>query len=349
VKVGLKVIVPGAHSTVQDFGRFGFQDMGVPVSGALDAQSLRYANSLVGNASGDAGLEILHFGPTLEVTAEVVCIALGGVGARLELSGDETKTIPAWQSVILQKGQVFKVVMETYAFSCYLAIGGGLDLPLCMGSLSTYVRSGFGGFEGRPLRQGDELEILKTELNSDDCYRFAAMPKFLTTPPENVVSIRVTWGAQKNYFTKASLSQFLETPYTIQPDSDRMGYRLSGERIEFCKKADIVSDGIATGAIQVPGSGQPIVLLADHQTTGGYPKIATVISADLPLMGRLRPGQEISFSVVEVEEAEKLARVQEEASLMLENNMQLVVASTQLNIEALWSENLISGVVSGSN
>jgi 5-oxoprolinase (ATP-hydrolysing) subunit C len=346
---GLKVIAPGAYSTVQDFGRFGFQDMGVPVSGALDAQSLRLANFLVGNASGVAGLEVLHSGPTLEVTAEQVCVALGGIGARLELSGDKIKTIPAWQSVILQKGQVFKVLMEAYSFSCYLAISGGLDLPLCMGSLSTYVRSGFGGFEGRPLQIGDELQILRAEVASEDCYHFAAVPKFLTTPPANVVQIKVTWGAQKDYFAKASLGRFLEVPYTIQPDSDRMGYRLSGEKLEFCDNADIVSDGIATGAIQVPGSGQPIVLLADHQTTGGYPKIATVVSADLPMMGRLRPEQEISFSVVEIDEAENLAREQEETTLMLEDSMQAVAASTQVNIEALWSENLISGVVNGSN
>lgn len=349
MSAGLKVIVPGAHTTVQDFGRFGFQDLGVPVSGALDAQSLRLANALVENAPGEAGLEILYFGPTLEVTAQSVCIALGGAGAKIELLGDEARSLPAWQSVILQQGQIFRISLPTQALCCYLAIGGGLDLPACLGSLSTYTRSGFGGYKGRALLPDDVLEIIRKNASGFDGLSFSSSPKFLTAAPPAIVPIRVTWGAQKSYFTEPSLSRFLAEPYIIQPDSDRMGFRLSGAKLKFNDSSDIVSDGIATGTIQVPGNGQPIILLADHQTTGGYAKIATVISADLPVIGRMRPGQKVCFSIIEIEEAERLIRTQEKALRTLEGNKQVVSELTKVNEEALWQQNLISGVTNATD
>ncbi|MCZ6860774.1 MAG: biotin-dependent carboxyltransferase family protein [Alphaproteobacteria bacterium] len=337
---GLKITAPGVHTTVQDFGRVGYQDMGVPVSGALDPESLRLANVLVGNSRTMAGLEALYQGPTMEVSVDSLRIALGGYGASIDVLGPEPARIAPWRSIVLKRGQIFRVALDGTTSSCYLAIAGGFDLEPCLGSLSTYSRAGLGGFQGRALIAGDELPLVLSSAADGEDVR---LPK----PEANSLQrpIRITWGMQSDSFTDESRARFVTESFSILRESDRMGYRIAGPKIEHQSGYDIVSDGIATGAIQVPGDGQPIVLLADHQTTGGYPKIATVISADLPALGRRIPDQEIRFEAIEVEEAERIRRNREKALCRLEASMERLTGETKLDLDALYASNLISGVV----
>jgi len=337
---GLKISAPGVHTTVQDFGRIGFQDMGVPVSGALDPESLRLANILVGNSRTMAGLEILYQGPTMEVTVDSLHIALGGFGASIDVLVSEPARIAPWESAVLKRGQIFRISLDGTTSSCYLAIAGGFDLDQCLGSLSTYTRAGLGGFQGRALIAGDELPLVLSSASVGNHTRLPKPEVFSLRRP-----IRITWGMQSDYFTDESLTRFVTEPFLILPESDRMGYRIAGPKIEHQSGHDIVSDGIVTGAIQVPGTGDPIVLLADHQTTGGYPKIATVISADLPALGRRKPGQEIRFEVIEVEEAERIRRDREKVLSRLEASMESITLEVELDLEALYGNNLISGAV----
>jgi len=337
---GLKISAPGVHTTVQDFGRVGYQDMGVPVSGALDPESLRLANVLVGNSRTMAGLEVLFQGPTMKITVDSLRIALGGFGASIDVLSPEPARVTPWRSTVLRRGQIFRISLDGKALSCYLAIAGGFDLDPCLGSLSTYTRAGLGGFQGRTLIAGDELPLARCSASDSEDVRLPKPEAFSLQRP-----IRITWGMQRDYFTDESLARFVTEPFSILPESDRMGYRIAGPRIEHQSGHDIVSDGIATGAIQVPGTGNPIVLLADHQTTGGYPKIATVISADLPALGRRKPGQEIRFEVIEVEEAERIRRDREKALCRLEASLEPIKSDVELDLDALYGNNLISGAV----
>ena len=335
----LKVASPGFHTTVQDLGRVGWQDSGVPVSGALDPLSLRIANGLVGNAPDAAALEMLLMGPTLEVEAESVRVALAGDAAKLEILGESPRALLSHQSVFLSRGQKFRVAGLASSACAYLAIEGGIAVPPCLGSASTYVRGGLGGFEGRALRAGDLLPLVRDKSPERPELRLRRAPEI----DRDV--IRVVLGPQDDFFDEANIATFLGSDWRISRDADRMGMRLEGPTLAHKAGYDIVSDGIVTGAIQVPGSGQPILLLADHQTTGGYPKIATVISADLPAAGRRRPGGTIRFAAVTVEEAEEIRRAQERDLAKLLASAETVMQEAIIDLGALYSANLISGVV----
>ena len=337
----LVVVAPGLHSTVQDLGRFGYQAYGVPVAGALDPVGLRLANAVAGNAQGMGALEFLYSGPTLEVAVEAVRVAASA--AEIEILSDPPRRIPPWQSVRLARGARFRLGALRGRVCGYLAVEGGFAIAPVLGSLSTYVRGRIGGLEGRPLREGDRLALALDRPGERGEVRLADPPDL--APP---AWLRVVLGPQDDSFTKSAFDAFLNQPFTVSQEADRMGLRLSGPRLDHALGFNIVSDGIATGAIQVPGSGQPIVLLADHQTTGGYPKIATVISADLPAAGRLKPGDEIGFAEVSVAEAQEARRHLEAA---LDRRLRgLVPARTPavLNQAALYGGNLISGVVDGA-
>jgi biotin-dependent carboxylase-like uncharacterized protein len=342
----LLVVAPGLHSTVQDLGRFGYQAYGVPVAGALDPVGLRLANAVAGNAEGGGqgmgALEFLYSGPTLEVAAAAVRLAASA--AEIEILSDPPRRIPPWQSVRLGRGARFRFGALKMRVCGYLAVEGGFAIAPVLGSQSTYVRGRIGGLDGRPLREGDRLALALDSPGERGEVRLADPPDL--APPAR---LRVVLGPQDDSFTKSSLDAFLNQPFTVSQEADRMGLRLAGPRLDHARGFNIVSDGIVTGAIQVPGSGQPIVLLADHQTTGGYPKIATVISADLPAAGRLKPGDEIGFVAVSVAEAQEARRSLEAA---LGRHMRgLVPAQTPavLNQAALYGGNLISGVVDGAN
>jgi biotin-dependent carboxylase-like uncharacterized protein len=304
----LDVIAPGPHTTVQDLGRIGYQDVGLPTSGPLDCVSLRLANALVGNPPGTPVLEMLLLGPTLKVMAESVRVALVGCNAGIVIRSGAARTIPAGHSVRLTQGEVFRIGTLGDSVCAYLAIEGGPDIPAVLGSTSTFVRGAIGGLRGRRLQQSDSLplKLAGVEVRGE---RTLEHPLDLALDQP----IRVVLGPQTDYFTDHAVQTFLASEYSVSPQADRMGYRLAGPALAHAKGYDIVSDGIVTGAIQVPGSCQPIILMVDHQTTGGYPKIATVVSADIPVVGRRKPGRTIRFVAVDIREAALLRREQEAA------------------------------------
>ncbi|HZT47755.1 MAG TPA: biotin-dependent carboxyltransferase family protein [Hyphomicrobiaceae bacterium] len=342
----LRVVAPGLMTTVQDLGRRGYQHLGVPVSGALDHVSLRAANLLVGNPAGTAALEIFYQGPTLAVEADSVRIALAGGAAPIDILAPDggSRRLAAFESARLVRGERLRIGPLTGSASAYLAVEGGFAIPPVLGSLSTLTRGGIGGFEGRALRSGD---VLPLRLGAAPEREEIMLPPLHLAPPKR---IRVVPGPQEDYFTPAGRATLLETTYTVSQASDRMGMRLDGPRLEHSEKGyNIVSDGTAPGSIQVPGNGLPIILLADRQTTGGYPKIATVISADLPALGRMMPGSRIAFAAVEIEAAEAAARELEAEIAALPSQIAPARRTAAIDEARLLAENLVSGVVSASD
>jgi len=333
VTAWLRVLVPGPLTTIQDGGRRGWLRFGVPGSGALDPCALAAANLLVGNA-GDAGaLELTLAGGTFAAEG-ALRIALCGADMDLTIDG-----APAARdrSHTLAPGAVVSIGTARSGARAYLAAGGGFAVPPAFGSVATHLRSGIGGFGGRALRTGDVLPVTGPVPSGPEL-RLAEAPPPL--PPR----VRVVLGPQDDYFTPTALALLSESAFTITAQSDRMGYRLAGPALEHAKGFNIVSDGIAPGSIQVPGSGQPIILLADRQTTGGYPKIATAISADLPALGRMRPGDTVRFEPVTIEAAAAARRALLDWFEALPRHIVRVGPDT----EHLLSANLISGVTDGS-
>jgi antagonist of KipI len=285
----IHVIRPGLHTTVQDLGRWGFQSQGVPVAGPMDPFSHRLANALVGNAREAAALELTLIGAELEFEAECL-IAIAGAEFVVTVDG---AAIPHAQAVRIPPRARLHFGTRRCGARAYLAVDGGFEVPLVLGSRSTHVPSGTGGFEGRALRKGDRLAI-GGPLRG----RAAAHPNSHGRDTLMVPAVvRVVSGPDTDRFGADAYDALQSTPYAIDADSDRMGFRLHGAGLRHAKGADIISDVTPTGTIQVPGSGQPILLMADRQTTGGYPRIATVIAADLGIAGQRAPGDTLSFKV----------------------------------------------------
>jgi allophanate hydrolase len=277
----------------------------------------------------------------LDVVAASLRVALVGGSAGLAIEGQGT--VVAGRSVRLTRGDRIRCGPLRDVSCGYLAVEGGIEVPPVLGSAATYVRSHIGGLHGGVLRAGDVLPV----RDGDAAERPETM---LARPfdPDFAAPIRVVLGPQDDYFTEVAVQMFLSATYTISSQSDRMGYRLQGPALAHAGGYDIVSDGIVPGSIQVPGSGQPIVLLADSQTTGGYPKIATVISADLPLIGRRRPGAEVRFVTVTQEQAEQARREQERVLAQWIGDMQ-EVTTIGIDESALHRRNLIDGISDGGD
>jgi biotin-dependent carboxylase-like uncharacterized protein len=339
----LRVVAPGLMTTLQDLGRPGYQHLGVPVSGALDHVSLRAANLLVGNPPGMGALEVAYQGPTLAVEADSVRIAVAGGQAPIDIlspDGGGAHRLAVGESARLLRGQSLKIGAPTGSAILYLAVEGGFDIAAVMGSQSTLTRGAIGGFEGRALRVGDVLPLRQPAAAERD--EIMLPPLDLAPPPR----IRVVLGPQDDHFTPAGLRTLLSSTYTISRASDRMGMRLEGPTLEHSAKgANIISDGIAPGSIQVPGNGLPIVLLADRQTTGGYPKVATVISADMPALGHMTPGSKVAFQSVDIEAAEAAARQLAADIEALPARIVPVRRGPVIDPAKLMGENLISGTV----
>ena len=336
----LETLASGMLCTIQDLGRVGSQALGMPVAGALDSRALRIANALVDNPLGMAALEIRISGPTFRVTADSVRIALVGTAASIDILAPSRRAVPSMRSVRLSRGTEFRIGTIPDSACCYLAVEGGFDVPAVYGSLSTYLRGEIGGLEGRALREGDRIPLnFATASRGPD--NMATLP--LEPDPDGPV--HVVLGPQANYFSKAGIKTFLGSPYRVTNDADRMGLRLDGAVIEHELGFNITSDGIVTGSIQVPGTGLPIVLLVDHQTTGGYPKIGTVISADLPRLGRMRPGTEFTFAAMDVAEAERLRREQEDRVRRVVDTILPIPGTERPSSHRLRSFNLIDGVI----
>ncbi|MGH7406814.1 MAG: 5-oxoprolinase/urea amidolyase family protein [Candidatus Methylomirabilales bacterium] len=309
----LRVIEPGFLTTVQDLGRPGYQKFGIPVSGALDSMAIRLANALVGNPPGAAALEVTGGGVTLEALAECVVAV---TGAQAPAFRDDTPA-PGFCALRLMPGQRFRLGVPRVGLRTSLAIHGGIEVPPVLGSRSTCLRLGFGGLAGRALRAGDVLAAgsATTDFGSLRGRHLQPSGRPPLGPPWNV---RAVPGPQEDAFVREALDTFFGSPYEVTPHADRMGMRLNGPPLAHRGSADILSDAIPLGAVQVPGEGLPIVLLADRQTTGGYAKIATAISPDVAALAQARPGDVVRFVRVTVEEAHAAAREAAETLARLE-------------------------------
>lgn len=293
----IKVAKPGLCTTVQDIGRVGYQQYGIPVSGVMDEFAFTVANLLVDANENNAVLEIPFLGPTLEFDFDIT-IAITGADLSPKLNNQD---IPMWSSINIKKGDVLSFAMIKSGARAYIAFAGEIDVPIINGSKSTLLKSKLGGFDGRQLKVGDIIEIKNPKVIAK---KRVLSEKYIPTY-SNAEEIRVVLGPQDNYFTKKGIETFLGSEYIITKEADRMGMRLEGEVIEHKEKADIISDAAVFGSIQIPGNGKPIILLADRQTTGGYTKIATVIKADLPKLAQMSQGNKIKFKELNVDEAQQ--------------------------------------------
>ena len=289
------VVRPGLQTTVQDRGRWGFQSRGVPVAGSMDPFASRLANALVGNDSADACLEVTLSGPELQFDDDRVVAV---TGAEFVLTVDD-EVVSHGAAFPVARGSQLRFGPRHSGARAYVAIGGGLALPLLLGSRSTHLPTKMGGWLGRPLGNGDRLPLGPTVARRQ--YRHKPIPSPAGEP--GPVVVRVLEGPQRENFDEDAISVLQSAPYLVTPESNRMGYRLRGPRLTHARGADIISDATAVGSLQVPASGQPIVLMADRQTTGGYPKLATVITADLGLVAQLAPGDQLRFEVCSLSEA----------------------------------------------
>jgi len=295
----IRILDAGPQTTVQDLGRTGQMRYGIPPSGPVDRFAFVLANRLVGNADGAAALECTLIGPRFEVTA-AGAIAVTGADMPVTVNGQRAA---GWTTVALKPGDVVKLGPARTGVRSYVGVAGGLDVPLVLGSRSTYLRGRVGGVEGRALRKGDELRVFPSGPGKARRVEQRSIPDYTGEP-----TIRAVLGPQADRFTAEGLQALFGGRYEVLPQSDRMGSRLRGPRIAHARGHDIVSDGIALGSIQVPGDGQPIVLLVDRQSTGGYTKVATICSSDIWRVGQARPGQSLRFHPIDVDEAHRLLR-----------------------------------------
>lgn len=338
----VEVVDSGLAVTIQDRGRPGYRSIGVPLSGALDPLFLAAANALLGNEAGAAALEIVMSGPTLKAVSDSVRIALAGeISAKVLSARGNTLTVHPWSTATLFPGDVIQIGGVAGGVA-YVGISGGFNVPPVLGSRSTYPRAALGGVNGRALAAGDRLPCGHVQ---GDPWLEARSPQPLA---HDAGPIRVILGPQQEHFTADAVNAFLNEPFTVTREMDRMGMRLDGARLAHNELgAEIVSDGVVPGAIQVPANGHPIVLMVDCQTSGGYPKIATVISADLPRLGHARPGMTLHFQSVSAPEAAAARREQADRLALWIGNLLSFRPPGVINVDALYAGNLISGAVRG--
>lgn len=333
----LEIVSPGAMASIQDLGRVGLRKVGVPRAGALESGWLRLANALLGNAEDAPAIEFFAGGLLVRALQLPVRLALTGYFSAELQSDGERRRIESWRSVTLAPGETLRCGMVAQGRAGYVALAG-IRVAKQLGSASTYARAGLGGVDGRLLMPGVCLSALESRESES---MLGSIPRWDDGP------VRVVLGPQDDYFDAASIERFLSESYIVAKESDRMGMRFDGPLLNHLpeKGIEITSDATVPGSIQVPGNGQPIVLLADGQTAGGYPKIATVISADLPRLGAMAPGQRVRFTALSVAGAESAARARETALRALIAGIVPLRVPGTVNLEALYAANLVSGVV----
>ena len=334
----LEIVSPGALASIQDLGRPGLRRVGVPRSGALEPGWLRLANALLGNEEAAPAIEFFGGGLVLRALESPLRVALAGhFSATVTIAGEQRR-VDSWRSVTLAAGETLRCGALSEGRLGYVALAG-ISVPLQLGSASTYARATLGGVDGRLLGSG--VRLVATAVCS------GAEKMLKEAPPADRSPIRVVLGPQDDYFDEASIARLLSEAYLISPAADRMGIRLDGPRLGHRpdKGVEITSDATVPGSIQVPGQGQPIVLLADGQTAGGYPKVATVISADLPRLAVMAPGQRVRFAAVAVPAAELAARASQAALHVLIAGIGPLAEPGALDLQAIYDANLVSGVV----
>lgn len=300
--MGIRVLKGGMLTTVQDLGRTGYQSQGFSVAGVMDVRSFRIANLLLDNPENEPVLEFTLIGPTLEFTSATIIAITGG---DFQPTVNE-EPVPMYTALYMNKGDILKFKSARTGSRGYIAFSSYLEVPVVMGSRCTNLKSKIGGFKGRKLQEGDYMNFrikrrylpffLSRKLELDDVNEFE----------KDETVLRVVMGPQDDRFSKQGIETFLNSEYTVTSDFDRMGCRLEGPYIAAKESSDIISDGIAFGSIQVPAHGKPIILLADRQTTGGYAKIATVASVDIPKLVQRKTDHKIRFQPITVQEAQEL-------------------------------------------
>jgi antagonist of KipI len=326
--MSIEIVKPGLLTTIQDLGRSGYQKYGVIAGGAMDTFAHRVANLLVGNEETEATLEMTVIGPTLYFE-EAALIAICGATFTPTIGDTE---LPLWRPIWVNAKQTIRLGAARSGVRGYLAVAGGFKIPKVMNSYSTYLRAQIGGFEGRALRESDKLFLKdmnvmnqrlikqlqsldrKVETHATVSWQVsrALIPKYTSSPV-----LRVLPGRQYDWFTEESKADLFTGSFIVQPQADRMGYRLKGKSLQLAESAELLSEPVAFGTIQVPADENPIVLMADRQTTGGYPKIAEVISVDLPLLAQTQIGSQIRFERIDMREAQR-------KRIMLDLNIRLL-------------------------
>jgi antagonist of KipI len=310
----IRVIKPGMLTTVQDLGRWGLQSRGVPVAGPMDPVSHRLANALIGNDRRAATLEVTLLGPELEFEDDrQVAIA----GAVFEVRINDA-VVASDRPCVVTAGSRLRFGARRRGARAYVAVSGGIDVPPTLGSRATHLVSRMGGLDGRALRAGDRLPLGDVSSTTRTSATARGPHPPIVPLPDGHARIRVLAGPQTEHFSADALDVLQSGPYTIGRQSDRMGFRLEGPRLAHADSADVISDATPLGVLQVPASGQPILLMADRQTTGGYPKLATVIAADLALAGQLAPADRITFVACSPQEAMAALIAQERALMAIE-------------------------------
>ncbi|MHB8095484.1 MAG: 5-oxoprolinase subunit C family protein [Candidatus Aminicenantales bacterium] len=300
----LRTLKPGFLTTVQDLGRFGFSHLGISASGAADSVSLRIGNRLLDNEPSAPALEMTLVGGEFQFEEETA-VAVTGSDFKPELDG---KGVPRWASIPVRSGQVLRFGAAADGARCYLCVRGGFTVDKILGSASTHLLTGLGGFRGRALQKGDALPYDRPEGSLRSVRRFPG------EAAEGLMKrryLRVTDAPQTHHFTEATLRLFTASPYQVCEETNRMGLRLTGPPLPRLEAGDMITEGVPLGAVQVSHDGSPIILFVEHQTTGGYPKIATVIAADIHRIGQLRPRDTVRFLFVSVNNAHKFRMNQE--------------------------------------
>ncbi|MGE6548929.1 biotin-dependent carboxyltransferase family protein [Bacillus mycoides] len=318
----VEILHAGMFTTVQDLGRSHYQQYGVPVGGAMDKNALRMINMLVGNEENEAGLEITIMGPKMLIK-KTTLLAIGGADMEPLLNGER---IPLWRPILAEEGSMLCLGKAKSGCRAYVTFAGGINIDRTMGSKSTYIRAALGGIEGRMLKKGDYFQIgtgaevasrfiqnLQEEKRIKMKWAICndALPKYKKYP-----ILRVITDFEYDQFTEESIKSFFSKEYKVSNYADRMGYRLDGGVLNRVEEIEILSSPVTFGTIQVPNGGQPIILMADRQTTGGYPRIGNVISVDLPLLAQLKPGDYVTFEKITMEDAAQLY-IKQETSMSL--------------------------------
>ncbi|WP_299985244.1 biotin-dependent carboxyltransferase family protein [uncultured Pontibacter sp.] len=320
--MGLEIIKPGLLTTLQDKGRYGHQKEGIITSGAMDTFASRVANMLAGNPEHEAVLEITLLGPTIRFTEDQL-IALTGADLSAELNGEKLRL---WRPFFVKSGSVLSFGAPQSGCRAYIAVSGGFDIPQVMGSYATYMQAGIGGYQGRALQAGDfipcnsptatGIALFSQATGTTDGHDYLAAtwtpdPQFYPGYKPNP-TLRAIKGPEFELFSDTSQEQIWKERFQVSSQSDRMGYRLQGVSLYLNEETELISTAVTFGTVQVPPEGKPIVLMADHQTTGGYPRILQVVSVDLPILAQVAPGQTIAFEEVSLEEAQQLYIRQEQ-------------------------------------
>ena len=320
-KAVFEVLHPGMLTTVQDLGRMGYQKYGLAVSGAADDYSHKMANLLVGNPVDAATLEMTMMGPRLRVLRSTA-IAITGGDLVPKLNG---QPLPLWSTVRVKAGDEIFFAGCKSGCRAYLAVAGGIDVPVVLGSRSTDLFGGIGGVEGRKLERGDLLPAGSPRIPEDKLILRRLHPDLVPQYPDQA-EVRVVLGPQDDAFTREGIATFLSSVYTVSNTSDRMGLRLTGPTITHKHGADILSEGLFMGAVQVPSNGQPIVFLVGRQSVGGYTKIAGVITVDMPWLAQLKPGNKVRFRQVNLAEAHQLLRDYERFFAVLKRSSSYLIS-----------------------